>query len=60
MARQPPKTPAARVFGWGGTGSPNGSRAPLTSAQYAELRRKRADLDAKLRQMTAAERDRRR
>jgi hypothetical protein len=28
----------------------------LTSAQYAEMRRKRADLDAKLKQMTAVER----
>jgi hypothetical protein len=31
----------------------------LTSAQYAEMRRKRADLYVKLRQVTAAERDRR-
>jgi hypothetical protein len=60
MARQPPKPPASRVSGWGGTGYPNGSRPLLTSAQYAEMRRKRADVDAKLKQMTAAERDRRR
>jgi hypothetical protein len=32
----------------------------LTSAQFSEVRRKRADLDAKLRQMTSAERERRR
>ena len=30
----------------------------LTSAQYAEMRRKRADLDAKLKRMTAVEGDR--
>jgi hypothetical protein len=60
MARQLPKPPAARVFGWGATGSPNGSRPLLTIAQYAEMRRKRVDLEAKLRQMTTAERERRR
>jgi hypothetical protein len=32
----------------------------LTSAQFSEVRRKRADLDAKLRQMTSAERERQR
>jgi hypothetical protein len=32
----------------------------MTSAQYAQMRRKRADLYEKLRQMTAAERERRR
>jgi hypothetical protein len=42
------------------TGSPDGRRRFLTSAQCAEMRRKRADMDAKQRQMTAAERDRRR
>jgi hypothetical protein len=45
---------------WGATGYINGGRRFLTSAQYAETRRKRADLDAKLKQMTAVERDRRR
>ena len=60
MAKHSLKPPAARVSGWGATGSPNGSRSLLTSAQYAEMRRKRVDLEAKLRQMTAAERDRRR
>ena len=44
----------------GATGDPNSARRFLTSAQYAEMRRKRADLDAKLKQMTAAERGRRR
>ena len=60
MARQSPKPLAGRVSGWGATGSPNGSRPLLTSAQYAETRRKRADVDAKLKQLTAAERERRR
>jgi hypothetical protein len=32
----------------------------LTKAQFAEMRRKQADLEAKLQQMTAAERERRR
>ena len=45
----------------GCNGAPvGGGRRFLTSAQYAEIRRKRADLDAKLRQMTTAERARRR
>jgi hypothetical protein len=39
-----------------GCGGPDGSRPLLTNAQYAEMRRKRADLDAKLKQMTAVER----
>ena len=52
MARQPPKPLAARVSGWGATGILNGSRPLLTSAQYAEMRRKRADVDAKLKQLT--------
>ena len=60
MIGQPPKPPAARVSGWGSTGSPDGKRRLLSRAQYAEIRRKRADLYVKLRQMTAAERDRRR
>jgi hypothetical protein len=48
------------ISGWGATGSPDGRRRPLSSVQWAEIRRKRADMYAKLRQMTAAERDRRR
>jgi hypothetical protein len=55
-----PTPPAPRLRVWGATGDPNGRRRTLTSAQFSEIRRKRADLDAKLRQMTAAERDRRR
>ena len=54
------KPPTARVCGWGATGYLGASRRFLTSAQDAEVRRKRADLDAKLRQLTSAERDRRR
>jgi hypothetical protein len=60
MARQSSKPTTARVSGWGATGSPDGSRPLLTSAQYVEIRRKRADLEAKLRQLTATERERRR
>jgi len=60
MAMQPPKPPTVRVSGWGATGSLNANQRLLTSAQRAEVRRKRADLDAKLRQLTVAERDRRR
>jgi len=60
MARQPPKPPTARVSDWGATGCLGATRRFLTSAQNAEVRRKRADLDAKLRQMMVAERDRRR
>jgi hypothetical protein len=58
--KQPPKPPAARLSDWGATGSSIGKRRLLTSAQFAEMRRKLADVDAKLRQMTAAERQRRR
>jgi hypothetical protein len=35
-------------------------RRSLTDAQRSEMRRKRADLNAKLRQLATAERDRRR
>ena len=59
MAKQPPK-PSARISGWGGTGYPNGSRPLLTSAQLRGMRRQLTDLDAKLRQMTTAEREWRR
>ena len=58
MARQPPKPPTPRLSVWGAMGDLNSARRFLTSAQYAEMRRKRADLDAKLKQMTAAERGR--
>lgn len=60
MAKQPPKPPTARVSGWGATGYVGASRRFLTSEQQAEARRKRADMYEKLRQMAAAERDRRR
>jgi len=61
MAGRLSKPPAAPIMsGWGATGSPDGRRRLLTSAQYAEMRRKRTDMDATLRQMTAAERERRR
>jgi hypothetical protein len=60
MDRQSPKPPAIRLNGWGATGYINGGRRFLTSTQYAEMRRKLADVDAKLKQLTAAERERRR
>ena len=60
MARQTSKPPTARVSSWSAMGSPEGQRRFLTKAQFAELRRKRADVYAKLRQMTEAERERRR
>jgi len=56
MAEPPP----ARVSSWGATGRSDGRRRFLTSAQFAERRRKLADLDAKLRQMAWAQHERRR
>jgi hypothetical protein len=58
MAKQSPKPPAARLSDWSATGNSIGKRRLLTSPQYAELRRKLADLDAKLRQLGATERGR--
>jgi hypothetical protein len=58
MARQPPKPPIVRVSDWGATGCLGATRRFLTSAQQAQMRRKRADVDAKLRQMTMAGRER--
>lgn len=58
--KQSPKPPAARVSGWGATGSPDGKPRRLTKAQLAEISRKRADLYEKLRQLTVFERERRR
>ena len=58
--KQSLKPPVARVSGWGATGSPDGKRRLLTSAQWAEIRRKRADLYERLRQLTVSERERRR
>jgi hypothetical protein len=43
------------VSSWGATGSSIGKRRLLTSAQFAEMRRKLADVSDKLRQLTAAE-----
>ena len=60
MARPPPKPPTGRISGWGATGYPNGSRTLMTSAQLREMRRQLSDLDAKLRQLSTAERERRR
>jgi hypothetical protein len=57
---QPLKRPTVRVSDWGATGCIGVTQRFLTSAQNAEVRRKRAGLDEKLRQMTMAERDRRR
>jgi hypothetical protein len=58
MARRPSKPPAAPfISGWGATGTPYGRRRFLTSAKYADMRRKRADASTKLWQMTAAERE---
>jgi hypothetical protein len=56
LSKTPPAAP--RISGWGATGSPDGRRRSLTSAQWAEIRRKRADMYQKLRQITAAERER--
>jgi hypothetical protein len=61
MARQSPKPPAAGRSSWGATGRLDGSsRRFLTTAQLRGMRLQLSDLDAKLRQMTSAERDRRR
>ena len=56
MAKQPPKPPAARRSGWGETGQPLAGGRLLTSTELAETRRKLAEVDAKIREMTAAER----
>jgi hypothetical protein len=60
MAKQSPKPPAIRLSVWGAAGDPNSPRRFLTDAQYAVIRRKRAELNAKLWQMTTTERERRR
>jgi len=60
MAKQPTKPPTVRVSDWGATGYLGATCRFLTSAQQAEMRRKQADLNAKLRQLSMAERDRRR
>jgi hypothetical protein len=58
--KKSPKPPPTRVSDRGATGSTIGKRRLLTRAQFAEMRRKLADVDAKLRQLSAAERGRRR
>ena len=52
--------PPVRSSDWGATGSHDGSPRLLINAQCADKRRKRADMNEKLRQMTVAERERRR
>jgi hypothetical protein len=59
MARQPLKPPAARLSG-GATGRAEGERRFLSSPQFRGMRLELSDLDAKLQQMTTAERERRR
>jgi hypothetical protein len=60
MARQSLKSPSAHLNASGATGHLIGGPRFLTSVQRAELRRKLAEMDAKLRQLSAAERVRRR
>jgi hypothetical protein len=61
MARHSPKPPAARLGSWGATGRLDGSsRRFLTTTQLRGMRLQLSDLDAKLRQMTWAEHERRR
>jgi hypothetical protein len=57
MARQLPKPPSPRIT-WSADSLAFRPRL-LTKAQFAEARRKRADLIEKLRQLSLAERDRR-
>ena len=58
MARQLPKPPSPHI-GWSANSLAFKGRL-LTKAQFAEARRKRADLNEKLRQLTVCERERRR
>ena len=61
MTRQSPKPPAVRVSDWGATGHLDGIRRRfLITAQLQMMRRQLSDLDAKLRQLTTAEHERRR
>jgi hypothetical protein len=57
MARQSPKPPTTRINGWD-AGSLAAKPRLLTGAQWRGMRRQLNDLDAKLRQMTSAERER--
>lgn len=60
MATKLPKLPTGHVPSLGAALPFIGGPRLLTSVQRAELRSKLADVEAKLRQMTAAERNRRR
>jgi hypothetical protein len=60
MARRSPKPPTSRLNSWGTTGRHDVKRRFLASEQLAEIRRKQTDLNEKLWQLTAAERERRR
>jgi hypothetical protein len=57
MAMQSSKPPTARINSWGADSFQPKVRW-LKASQMRGLRRQLTDLDAKLRQMTAAERDR--
>jgi hypothetical protein len=57
--RQSPKPPTTRINSWG-MGNLAAKSRLLTSAQFRGMRRQPSDLDAKLRQMTAAEHEPRR
>ena len=57
MDRQSPKPPSPRI--WSADSLAFKARL-LAKAEFAEARRKRADLNEKLRQLSLAERDRRR
>jgi hypothetical protein len=57
MARQASKPPTARINIWGAN-SLQPKTGWLKASQMRALRRELTDLDAKLRQITAAERDR--
>jgi hypothetical protein len=59
MARQPRKPPAARLNTSGGTRPLIGGPRFLTAVQRDEFRRKLAEVEAKLRQKGAVERERR-
>jgi hypothetical protein len=56
---QSPKPPIGRINGWGAASLAAKPRL-LSSAQWRRMRLQLADLDTKLRQMTAAEHERHR
>lgn len=59
MARKSPKPTSRPARSWSADSLAFKPRL-LTKAQFAEARRKRADLNEKQRQLTVSERDRRR